>query len=328
MVCFARLLAAPLLLLLGASCGVSRPAGTLLVLTDPATRIGMERSRIGEEDLRELAARYGLSLTIAEAPDPQEAGPLLLGLLRQQQEPRSPQPPRQLRVLLLSPFPVDIEALSAEFPQAVFIRFSAGVGREGAPGPPGGIRISFDRREAFRKAGQAAAWLLSPPAKAGGFGPGGGAAVLVHNPTDEALAEIEAFREGFSQGGDPARLAVREIGRPEDLEANRAAVEELARGGTRLFLLKAYGANSSCLETIERLEAAAIVEDWQASRVRPQAVLLSIEPDYRQAIDAALAAGKAVSPASAPTRVQADVRLVRGGALNGLRLPSLSATGR
>ena len=320
----------PLLLiltaLLGGSCGLLRPSGRLLVLTDPATQVLMEHGGLREGVLEQLAARRGMTLQVVSAPAPREAEPLLRGIARQS-------PPRQ--VLLLTPFPVDAEGLGAEFPRTVFIRLAAAATEQRLP--PNWIVVRFDRREAFRRAGGLVAGLLSGAAE-------GKAAVVLGDPGPRTLEDAAAFGEGFARVLDPSRLVERELpartvggegGLQDDPRGIRPLLEGLHREGVRFFLLKAYAANEAGLETVARLGAAAVVEDWQASRVRPEAVLLSVEPDLRGALERALAAAAdlaAAGPASetgngAPD-VAGPVRLVRGGALPAESLPVNGGAGR
>ena len=108
-------------------------------------------------------------------------------------------------------------------------------------------------------------------------------------------------------------------------------LEELHRDGVRVFLLKAYAANPDALEAVAALGAAAVVEDWLASRARPEAVLLSIETDLHETLERALAAAADLTAAPGPASgtpdpgrgvlIEGPVRLVRGGALPGKALP-------
>ncbi len=306
---------------LGASCVLSRPSGRLLVLTDPATRSRMDREGLGDGALRELAGRRGLSAQVVSAPNPREADPLLRGIARQVH-------PKQ--VLLLTPFPVDADGLTAEFPQTLFI-FLAHGGEEGDRLPSNWIRVLFDRTEAFRRAGEAAGRLLAGEV-------GGKAAVVLRDPTPDALREVDAFREGCGKAAESSRLVIRELapasgggaeGQPDDPQGIRTLLEGLHREGVRVFLLKAYAANAAGLEEVARLGVSAVVEDWQASRSRPEAVLLSIESDLREGIDRALAAAleaDSARPESPP--VQGAVRIVRGLALPEVELPGLDGRDR
>lgn len=179
--------------------------------------------------------------------------------------------------------------IASRFPSVTFVLVD-GPGIE--DGIPNTVQLSFDRRAAFQAAGALAAAA-------------GPAAVL--SAAGRSDAETAAFVDGvLSVPGAPAPL-LRALSDPPDQNELRAAVADLRTAGISVFLYRPTSSGAQFLEVLAATGGCAVVEDWAASRPRPQQVLVSIEDDLAAGIGACLARG-------APPLVVAPARLVRGNA--------------
>jgi hypothetical protein len=300
-----------LLLLLGllAACRAGSPRRVLYIF-DGAT---LEWLKDSQSELLRQARRHGYMPSVVVITEPQTADSFLRQTLRERQPEL---------VLLLTPAPLNAAGLSLELPEARFVRFFDSGGGEEEQADSRWVQVVFDRREAFRQAGEAAGRLLASTAGVA-VEAGRKAAVLLHEPSAEGVREIEAFRAGFSASVDISRLVLKEIRHPEDTEGIRAAMEGLRAQGVSIYLLKAYRANGVCLEILAEGGGMAILEDWQAAGGWRDAVLLSIEADLLAAVRQALSGARAGGPL--PGRLEGPVRLQRGGAMPRTDLSALGA---
>jgi hypothetical protein len=87
-------------------------------------------------------------------------------------------------------------------------------------------------------------------------------------------------------------------------------VSKLREAGIAVFLYRPTGSGAAFLDVLAATGGSAVVEDWDASRPRPQQVLASIEEDLPAGIGACLARD------AAPV-VEGPAHVVRGAAAAG-----------
>jgi basic membrane lipoprotein Med (substrate-binding protein (PBP1-ABC) superfamily) len=162
--------------------------------------------------------------------------------------------------------------LANAFPETRFILVGGPSGEDAAPNT---VQLLFDRRDAFRRAGSAAA-LSAADASAGAVGKVG---LLRMIPAGAGDPDGDAFREAVEKVSGTDSVTVRELPETADRPQARRAVEEMRAVGVELFLLRAGSMAPFLLETLRDLGGAAIVEDWQSSRYMPRQVFLSVEED-------------------------------------------------
>jgi hypothetical protein len=203
---------------------------------------------------------------------------------------------RTAAVVLGPPLSFAAREYAERFPHATFVL----VGGTGADdGIANTVQLVFDRSPAFREAGSLAATV-------------GPVAVLSNaaRPEDETAA----FVEGVLAVPGARAPVTRSLPDKPDTEALKAAVAELRNAGVAVFLYRPTTAGAAFLDVLAAAGGSAIVEDWAASRPRPQQVLASNEEDLPAGIGACLAKG-------APAIVTGTVRVVRGDAAAGTEQP-------
>jgi hypothetical protein len=178
---------------------------------------------------------------------------------------------------------------AGRFPDVTFVLV-------GGPGVDDGIantvQLVFDRTAAFREAGALAA-AQGPTAVLSAYG--------------RSERETDAFTEGVAGVAGAPPPVVRLLPETPDTEALKSVLAELRHAGIEVFLYRPTGSGAAFLDVLAAAGGSAVVEDWAASRPRPQQVLASIEEDLPAGIGACLAKG-------APPVVSGPVHVVRGGA--------------
>jgi basic membrane lipoprotein Med (substrate-binding protein (PBP1-ABC) superfamily) len=197
--------------------------------------------------------------------------------------------------------------LAGSFPGTRFILVDAPPPAGGAP--KNTVFLTFDRTEAFRGAGRAAAEAVRSTARAGEPVSSLGARIGVLAAERSGLlpGEAEAFAVGAAEVLGGARPAGRTLAASPDPEAVRAAVNQMRSEGVTVFLLGLGERDPVGLEALREGGGAAVVSDWQESGALPAQVLASVEEDVPGGIRAALAAVRSGIPV-----VSGPVRLVRG----------------
>jgi len=175
--------------------------------------------------------------------------------------------------------------------------------------PSNAVFLTFDRTEAFRDAGRAAAQSVRGAAPTGtpvsdlGSQIGG----LVAERTGLTPAESEAFAAGVAEVLGGARPAVRSLPLLPDPQAVRAAIEKARSEGVAVFLLGLGERDPVGLQALHDFGGSAVVSDWQGSGPFADQVLVSVDEDVPGGIAQALTAAR-----SGASTVAGPVRLVRG----------------
>ena len=151
------------------------------------------------------------------------------------------------------------------------VRFVIVDGLQGAGGAVNVTRLTFDRTDAYRLAGEGAQLSLAagpPGGRLGVLAAGDGAAAAAED-------EVRAFLEGAGPEGE--RAVVRGINEPADAAQVKKAVEEMRGEGVEIFLPRLAGLDAACLEALRDAGGCAVAADWEASEAFPRQVFLSIE---------------------------------------------------
>jgi hypothetical protein len=273
-----------------------RSKPSLLVLLDPYSEALLESQGLAPDALRrglgeQFRARV---LALDPASSPQKEAERLLA-------------DRRSGWVYLSPLlPLDAHALAARFPAVRIVQEGSG------PGPESNlVRLDFQREEAFRKAGQAVARLLTleslPPALVAGQAGERAlkAAVVLALPQSPARRRAEAFRAGFSAEADPALLLERDLETLSDTAKARRVMESLREQGAVVFLLETYGLTGFCLEYLRTQGGLAVLEETAGAEGYDAQVVLSFQEDL-------MAALRLLGTASDQALIPGPVRLVWG----------------
>ncbi|MBN1410869.1 MAG: hypothetical protein JW969_08480 [Spirochaetales bacterium] len=175
------------------------------------------------------------------------------------------------------------------YPQIFFISFVPAVIK---PAPSNLLFISYNRKKAYRKAGEAAAILLGNP--------------LIHQDTEDEVKlgmiaysdsaaereEIEAFREGFTLHADENLLEYREIQNLTDQNNIRNTYMILRGLKVRLFFLRAYNLNAALFDTMLQYNDFAILNNPYNSPVPKTNMLVTIVDDPVKALAESLKTGR------------------------------------
>lgn len=196
---------------------------------------------------------------------------------------------RAAAVLVGPPLAVDAGRLAARHPDVTFVLAGATAGDDGIGNT---VQLVFDRSAAFRDAGRLAA--------------GRGPTAILEAP-GRPRSETEAFVAGVGDVPGAPQPLVTAVGDAPDMVVLRDAAASLRAAGVSTFLYRPAVSRAAFLDVLAAAGGTAVVEDWEASRPRPQQVLAAVEDDLAAGIRACLARG-------APAVVVVPGRLVRGGA--------------
>jgi hypothetical protein len=153
--------------------------------------------------------------------------------------------------------------------------------------PPNAVTLQFDRREAFRAAGAAAAAVIRDATGPGGS-PNARIAVLLSPSPVLDPAEVDAFSEGAARALDGSRPVVRTLTDRIDRAMVKTTVEEMRKEGVAVFLLGMGSFDAWALEVLMTAGGSAVVGDWMPTDAFPRQVLLSVEEDIPGGISRAL----------------------------------------
>jgi hypothetical protein len=247
---------------------------SLLVLLDPYSGALLESRGFGADVIRRgLDGRFRVQVLVLDpAKSPLPAAERLLAGRRSGWVYLSP-------LLLL-----DAHALASGFPAMRIVQ-------EGTePGPePNLVQLAFQREEAFRRAGRAAARMLTqqdlrpilPEGQAGAAPPK--AAVVLAQPPTQARRQAEAFRAGFSEVADSSLLLEQDLGTLSDTARARRILDSLREQGACIFLLQTYGLTGFCLEYLRSQGGLAVLEEAVGAAYEDQ-VVLSLQEDFVSAL--------------------------------------------
>ncbi len=195
------------------------------------------------------------------------------------------------------------------FPRTRFILIDAPAP---SPDPPSNaVFLTFDRTPAFREGGRAAAESVPGGQGASGAAPGSELAprvgVLMSDDSGLTEAETDAFASGVAEAMDGGRPVIRKLTAPADRNSIRAAIDQMRRAGTQVFLFGLGEHDLLALEALRDGGGSAIVADWEASGAFAAQVLASVEEDVPGGITRAWDALRA-----GVVRVNGPVKLVVG----------------
>ncbi len=262
---FALAAAAPLLLL--AACS-GRPR--FVFFLDPFQREVWEQAGLDEAELGGIAAgRFNVEVQVYP---PQEVEQVRRSLTQR--------PPA---AAYLSPlFALPVSELARALPRTTLVV-------EAPSESPNTITISFDREQAYSRAGAEIGALLADQRASPLFrsflavGEPARCAVVLAAPGARARSEAAAFRRGFDSTAARGLLETRELPDLADKSRARQVVERLRDAGTVVFVLKTYALTGFCLDVLRERGGWAVVEDWWETGAYRDVLLLSIQDDWRQA---------------------------------------------
>jgi hypothetical protein len=252
-----------------------RAKPSLLVLLDPYSRVLLESRGLGPAAIhRGLGGRFRLQVLVLDpVKSPLTAAERLLAGSRS-------------GWVYLSPLlPLDSHALASSFPAARIVQEGVGPGPE-----PNLVQMVFEREEAFRRAGRAAARILAlqalQPILAAGLGGAASlkAAVVLAQPPMQARRQAQAFRDGFSEAADRSLLLEQDLGSLSDTARARRILESLREQGACIFLLQTYGLTGFCLEYLRSQGGLAVLEEPAAGAAYEEQVVLSLQEDLVSAL--------------------------------------------
>jgi len=223
---------------------------------------------------------------------------------------------RNVGMAVLSPFMKPIARELARRNPELPILYLGEIGASSGSIPPNMLRVSFDKRPAYREAGRELGLLLG--GSVNGMPEAGGrdaeqrtvekAAVVVS--ADAFQEEIRAFREGFLESADEYLLMTRRVEDASDEIKVRTLLADLKERGARYYLFMVPRLLPSCMDFLLREGGLAIVQDWQRSGAYSSNVFMTVEEDYAQTIAGAI---EALS-SGADGKIAGVVRLVRNAA--------------
>jgi hypothetical protein len=199
---------------------------------------------------------------------------------------------RPAAVVLGPPLSFAAGEYANRFPDVTFVLVG---GPGGDDGMVNTVQLAFDRTAAFGAAGSLAA----------AAGP-----VAVLSADGRSERETAAFVKGVLAVPGAVAPVTRGVGDLPDIVQLKSVVAELRDTGVAVFLYRPTGSGTVFLDVLAAAGGYAVVEDWAASRPRPQQVLASIEDDLPAGIGACLARG-------APPVVTVPAILERGDAAAG-----------
>jgi len=149
--------------------------------------------------------------------------------------------------------------------------------------------LSFDRRDAFRRAGTVAA-LVAAEQPSVGTQASSSVCILTNEGSDLSSAELDAFRDGASSTSPPGAPVTHVITGSSDSTAVQAAVAALRKSGVQVFLLSLGVANPIALDALKSAGGIAVVADWARAGLDAAQVLLSVETEETDGLMSAIAA--------------------------------------
>ena len=185
-------------------------------------------------------------------------------------------------------------AYAGRFPGTRFVLID--VRAQGHSLPPNVVALSFDRTEAFRKAGSAAAAAVQS----------GRVGVLLSTDSDVTADEEHAFLSGAADALRNETPVERILPVPVDKAAVTSAVQQMRAQGVEILLIGLGGLNPSALEALRGAGGSAVLADWAASGGSAAQVLVSIECDVIGGVARAIEAlGSGAREASGPVKLVA-----------------------
>jgi len=199
------------------------------------------------------------------------------------------------RLVLLSPFAMPVASVMAEhFPSTLFLVLNAPVSPSRTESfPPNLAALTFDKTDAFHKAGRIMGKLLSAQNKASPGNPGSApkkCGILYLPLSEQTRREVRAFREGFTEENAPVFLLETEITDPDDRVKIKKKIADMRAKGAAYFLVKMYTLTGYCLEILQSEKESVILDDWSRSGAYEKRILFSVEEDYFGAIEGLLRA--------------------------------------
>jgi hypothetical protein len=230
-----------------------------------------------------VALRRGYLPSFVAVPVREDAGERLLAALSRG---------RPAAAVLGPPLSFAAREYAARFPNVTFVLVG---GPDTEDGIGNTVQLSFDRTSAFREAGSIAAMA-------------GPVAVLAADGRPQR--ETDAFTEGVAGVSRATEPVVQILPQAPDAEVLKRVVSGLRDSGIAVFLYRPTGSGAVFLDVLAAAGGFAVVEDWAASRPRPEQVLVSIEEDLPAGIGLCLAR-------DAQPVVAGPVRVERGDAAAG-----------
>ncbi len=224
-------------------------------------------------------------------------------------------PLEQNPLVLLSPFTVGAPLIAEHFPSTLFLVLNASFGSYDAL-PSNLAVLTFDKTEVYRTAGTIIGKLLSEqngPRPEGGRSAPKKCGVLFLALSDQVRQDVQAFREGFSVGSDPAFLQEHEITDANDRAKIKTVINDMRAKGVIYFLVKLYTLTGYCLDLLQRDKEWAIVDDWSRAGARKMLVLFSVEEDYIGGIEGSLKVLRSLKTSWDQSRYEGPSRIVWAG---------------
>jgi hypothetical protein len=256
----------------------------VVFLTKPYTKDLVKNDADLNKGLIESAAKHGFGFSIKEIEN--ETPSILSTLIKSS----------KASVFLIDPMLATLpEDIASDSPQALFISYGSEP-RPGSKAPKNLLVVQNEYDTGLSLAGEIAGIVIGDPKFKARLSPKMSTApsfgVLSTNARPDSQAIIPKIKSGFT------RMAKEElfesfdapaIGNAEDINK---AVKSMYDKNVRLFYLHLYSQNINVLDSLRRLGAFAVLEDWDPARGYDDVVVFGISEDLPLILQKALSVYK------------------------------------
>jgi hypothetical protein len=273
----------------------------------PYTKALFDLDKNNAASLRKTCSAYGFQFSIKEIEN--ETPSILTQLVKS----------TRAKVCLLDPMlvtpPYEIASLS---PEVLFISIARGQAKAD-PGLANLAVVSFEWDKALDTCGEIAGYLLTDQSVGLKFAMKENArprfGVLQYPVSADSEAQMRTLEDGFQRSAPADLFEIETLKSVESADVANTTLSKMFGEGVRIFYIRAYSINTTCIETVRRLGGFAIVDDWNASLGYSDVVLFGISEDVSPGIEKSLSlyeSGDLKSGGNAVNPIGIDVRISWG----------------